>query len=259
MHRRRGAPAAARRARRRSSACSRCTSTRCRRRCRRHHRRASSGSSGAGVDSTAAVAAVAALRRLAGGVPLTAFSLPTCEALGGDRSRGLSNVCARPASTASPRCRSICSTSAAGGATRRATPACRAAPDRARVAPARPAGRCSTRARDLQTRVGGFRAFAPLPRTLSVAAPTTGYDDVKHVALARLLVANIAVDPGGLVALRPEAGAGRADRRRRRRRRRGGRRSRGARAAAEPARGDSRQHPRGRPASRSSGTARFDG
>ncbi len=47
------------------------------------------------------------------------------------------------------------------------------------------------RARDLQAAVGGFRAFAPLPRTMSVTAPTTGYDDVKQVALARLVVTNI--------------------------------------------------------------------
>ena len=49
----------------------------------------------------------------------------------------------------------------------------------------------TTRARDLQQTVGGFRAFAPLPRTFSVAAPTTGYDDVKLVALARLMCTDI--------------------------------------------------------------------
>lgn len=47
------------------------------------------------------------------------------------------------------------------------------------------------RARDLQEAVGGFRAFAPLPRTMSIATPTTGYDDIKLIALARLVVANI--------------------------------------------------------------------
>ena len=47
------------------------------------------------------------------------------------------------------------------------------------------------RARDLQAAVGGFRAFAPLPRTVSVSEPTTGYDDVKQVALARVIVTNI--------------------------------------------------------------------
>jgi CofH/MqnC C-terminal region len=47
------------------------------------------------------------------------------------------------------------------------------------------------RARALQNEVGGFRAFAPLPQTMSIATPTTGYDDVKLVALARLVVTNI--------------------------------------------------------------------
>ena len=44
----------------------------------------------------------------------------------------------------------------------------------------------------LQHSVGVIRAFAPLPRTTNPAAPTTGYDDVKRVALARLVVDNVA-------------------------------------------------------------------
>ena len=47
------------------------------------------------------------------------------------------------------------------------------------------------RARTLQQTLGGFFAFAPLPRVMSVSAPTTGYDDVKQVALARLMVPGI--------------------------------------------------------------------
>jgi hypothetical protein len=47
------------------------------------------------------------------------------------------------------------------------------------------------RAADLQNTVGGFNAFAPLPRTMSLTKPTTGYDDVKMVALARVVVANV--------------------------------------------------------------------
>ena len=46
-------------------------------------------------------------------------------------------------------------------------------------------------ARDLQSTAGGFRTFAPLPRTMSIAEPTTGYDDVKQIALGRLLADNI--------------------------------------------------------------------
>lgn len=47
------------------------------------------------------------------------------------------------------------------------------------------------RAVALQRSVGGLMAFAPLARTWSVDQPSTGYDDVKRVALARLLVDNI--------------------------------------------------------------------
>lgn len=47
------------------------------------------------------------------------------------------------------------------------------------------------RAAQLQAAVGRFNAFAPLPRTMSIAKPTTGYDDVKMVALARVVAANI--------------------------------------------------------------------
>jgi aminodeoxyfutalosine synthase len=44
---------------------------------------------------------------------------------------------------------------------------------------------------ELQRTVAVVRAFAPLPRRVNPAAPTTGYDDVKHIALARLVVDNV--------------------------------------------------------------------
>jgi aminodeoxyfutalosine synthase len=44
----------------------------------------------------------------------------------------------------------------------------------------------------LQYAVGVVRAFAPLPRRTNAASPTTGFDDVKRVALARLVVDNVA-------------------------------------------------------------------
>lgn len=43
----------------------------------------------------------------------------------------------------------------------------------------------------LQSRVGVIQAFAPLPRQTNPAAPTTGYDDVKRIALARLFLADV--------------------------------------------------------------------
>ncbi len=45
---------------------------------------------------------------------------------------------------------------------------------------------------ELQDQVAVVRAFAPLSRQVRPLAPTTGYEDVTRVALARLLVPNIA-------------------------------------------------------------------
>lgn len=45
---------------------------------------------------------------------------------------------------------------------------------------------------ELQRSVAVIRAFAPLPRRINPAVPTTGYDDVTRVALARVVVDNIA-------------------------------------------------------------------
>jgi len=44
---------------------------------------------------------------------------------------------------------------------------------------------------ELQRALGWLTSFAPLPRSWSAAAPTTGYEDVRQVALARLLADNI--------------------------------------------------------------------
>jgi aminodeoxyfutalosine synthase len=43
----------------------------------------------------------------------------------------------------------------------------------------------------IQAAVGGVRVFAPLPRVTSIAQPSTGYDDVKTIAAARLGAHNI--------------------------------------------------------------------
>jgi aminodeoxyfutalosine synthase len=43
----------------------------------------------------------------------------------------------------------------------------------------------------LQREVAVIRAFAPLPRRINPAVPTTGFDDVKRIALARLIVDNV--------------------------------------------------------------------
>jgi aminodeoxyfutalosine synthase len=44
---------------------------------------------------------------------------------------------------------------------------------------------------ELQRTVAVVRAFAPLPRRVNPAAPTTGYEDVRHIALARIVVDNV--------------------------------------------------------------------
>jgi aminodeoxyfutalosine synthase len=44
---------------------------------------------------------------------------------------------------------------------------------------------------DLQRSVAVVRAFAPLPRRTNPAVPTTGYEDVKRIALARIVCDNV--------------------------------------------------------------------
>src|SRR5512137_2226954 len=59
--------------------------------------------------------------------------------------------------------------------------------------PAEPAARLAlvARAAELQHALGWLRSFAPLPRAWSAATPTTGYEDVRQIALARLIADNI--------------------------------------------------------------------
>src|SRR3954462_14914723 len=119
---------------------------------------------------------------------------------------------------------------------------------------------------ELQRTVAVIRAFAPLPRRVNPAAPTTGFEDVQHVALARLVVDNvpsIQVDWSlygpklAQVALTVgaddvDAGAGEGERNEGSRRRGwgvgGGRDDRGTPPCA--ARGDPPQHHRGGPGAR---------
>jgi aminodeoxyfutalosine synthase len=46
---------------------------------------------------------------------------------------------------------------------------------------------------NLQTRLRAIRAFAPLARNIDATQPTTGYEDVKRIAVARLLADNVDV------------------------------------------------------------------
>jgi CofH/MqnC C-terminal region len=145
------------------------------------------------ATETAAVEIVKATATLAAGVPVTGFSLADLQALAPD-SEALAALCSRlhdagleaiagtPLDQLDQPATAVRAARDAGLGVWRLTVDRLA--DNARIA-------IVERARDLQAAVGGFRAFAPLPRTVSVAEPTTGYDDVKQVALARVMVTNI--------------------------------------------------------------------
>jgi aminodeoxyfutalosine synthase len=139
----------------------------------------------------AAIAAVLAAAALGSSAPITGFSLFDLMSLGGG---ALSGVCARlrdaglvavadaPIDLLADAVTSIEEAREAGLRVVRVTTHA--------LVPGRTL-EASVRARDLQQTIGGLQAFAPLPREVSVASPTTGYDDVKQIAAARLLVQNI--------------------------------------------------------------------
>ena len=141
-------------------------------------------------DVAHAVAAVRATAAIAGSVPVTGFSLAdlvaldvplqdVCAAL---RHAGLAAVAHAPVDLLDPPDRAIEVARRAGLAVNVAT--VNQLPVEQRVL-------MCERVQALQEHVGGLFAFAPLPRVISATAPTTGYDDVKTVALARTVVTSI--------------------------------------------------------------------
>ena len=142
----------------------------------------------------AAVAAVKAVRALAGTIPLTAFSLADLSDLvdgsaasltdlaGRLAAAGLEIVAEAPVDALVDPVGAVRAVREGGLQVPRLTVREMAEDDRVRLV---------SLARDIQSAVGGVRAFAPLPRVTSVAQPTTGYDDVKVIAMARLLAGNI--------------------------------------------------------------------
>jgi aminodeoxyfutalosine synthase len=142
----------------------------------------------------AAVASIKAARALAGPTPLSAYSLDDLLELAGGALASLTDLMARLA--------------AAGLEIVAEAPVDRLADAAGAIRAARDAGvqvprltvrelspgdglRFVAAARDIQTSIGGVRAFAPLARVSAVAQPSTGYDDVKQIAVARLLADNI--------------------------------------------------------------------
>jgi aminodeoxyfutalosine synthase len=149
-----------------------------------------------GVPATRA-AAVDRVRRVveaAGGVAVSGFSLADLEQLSAResvtlralleelRAVGLELVAEAPIDHLLDERRSIEEVNIAGLALARLTV------DRALSADPLPQLK---RVAELQRAVGVVRAFAPLPRRMNPAVPTTGYEDVKRVALARVVVDNV--------------------------------------------------------------------
>jgi aminodeoxyfutalosine synthase len=141
----------------------------------------------------AATVAVRNGRALAGAAPLTGFSLADLVTLDGSRSlaetlrglreAGLDGISEVPLDSLDNADAAIVAARTAGLTVARLTVHVQRPDDRMTLA---------HQARALQNAIGGFHAFAPLPREISVSAPTTGYDDVKQVAVSRLVADNIA-------------------------------------------------------------------
>ena len=144
-------------------------------------------------NAAAALAAARAAAALAGPVPVTGYSLTDLSRLAGSyplltelaeqlRAAGLRAVAGVPVDELPEPAAAVDAVRRGGLAVLRMTVQTMTDDRRTAIVLA---------ARDLQDAVGGFRAFAPLPRTISPELPTTGYDDVKQVALARLLLRTI--------------------------------------------------------------------
>jgi len=145
------------------------------------------------ASRAAALDRVRAVVQQSGGRPLSAFSLADLEALSAHEgvtlralleelhAAGLELVAEAPFDRLQNARRSIEEVNISGLALARLT-VDQASADRVPLLKA---------VADLQRAVAVIRAFAPLPRRVNPAAPTTGYDDVKHVALARVVVDNI--------------------------------------------------------------------
>jgi aminodeoxyfutalosine synthase len=150
--------------------------------------------SGVPADVSAAAARVEAVKKTAGDVPVSAFSLADLETLAGSdsgklrallerlRAAGLDLVAEAPVDRLLNPRRAIEEVNIAGLALARLTIDRLVSPDVVALYRTIAA---------LQRDVGVIRTFAPLPRSVNPAVSTTGYDDVKRVSLARLVVDNI--------------------------------------------------------------------
>jgi aminodeoxyfutalosine synthase len=149
---------------------------------------------GAAATRAAAVERVREVRAAVASTPLSAWSLADLEALAARdavplrslledlHAAGLELVAAAPFDQLQDARRAIEEVNISGLALARLTIEKASAADPMTVLKA---------VADLQRAVGVIRAFAPLPRRLNPAVPTTGYGDLKHIALARIVVDNV--------------------------------------------------------------------
>jgi aminodeoxyfutalosine synthase len=148
---------------------------------------------GAPATRASAIERVRAVAASAAGAPVTGFSLADLEALSARdavalralledlRAAGLELIAEAPIDRLHDPRRAIEDVNIAGLALARLT---------VEQAAADPLPLLK-RVRELQRDVAVIHAFAPLARRVNPAAPTTGYDDVKRVALARIVVDNV--------------------------------------------------------------------
>ena len=149
---------------------------------------------GVPANRAAALARVREVAAAAKGVPVSGFALSDLEELAGQervtlreileelRAVGLELISEAPFDKLRDARRSIEEVNIAGLALARLT---------IHKLPSADATSWLKQVADLQHAVAVIRAFAPLPRQVNPAVPTTGYDDVKRVALARLAVTNV--------------------------------------------------------------------
>ena len=149
---------------------------------------------GAPASRAAAVERVRRVVEAARGVPVTGFSLADLEQVAAResitlralleelRAAGLELVAEAPIDLLHDPRRSIEEVNIAGLSLARLTV------DRADATDSLP---LLKQVAELQRAVGVVRAFAPLARRVNPAVPTTGFDDVKRIALARVVVDNV--------------------------------------------------------------------
>jgi aminodeoxyfutalosine synthase len=146
------------------------------------------------ATTQAALERVRQVSAASAGVPVSGFSLADLERLAGDerqplrafledlRAAGLELVAEAPVDQLQARRRSIEEVNIAGLTLARAT---------VYQLPSADVAAFFKSVAELQRETAVIRVFAPLPRKVNPAVPTTGYDDVKRVALARLIVENV--------------------------------------------------------------------